>query len=133
MTSHRPLRRRKGHKSNGSRENAVTLRPAVRAVADPLGRPAGVRGARFRVGERAPDARAALSAVRDWDEPIEYRETCDDGRRIIVTPTAADIVTQLALHEVHHRAQAMHILTRLGVGVGDIDYNLLMYQRREVE
>jgi uncharacterized damage-inducible protein DinB len=52
---------------------------------------------------------------------------------VIVTASAADIFTQLALHEVHHRAQAMHILTRLGVGVGDIDYNLLMYQRREVE
>jgi uncharacterized damage-inducible protein DinB len=71
--------------------------------------------------------------VRDWDEPIEDRVTTDDGRAVIVTASAADIFTQLALHEVHHRAQAMHILTRLGVGVGDIDYNLLMYQRREVE
>ena len=71
--------------------------------------------------------------MRDWDEPIVYRVTRDDGRRIIVTATAADIFTQLALHEVHHRAQVMNILTRLGVGVGDIDYNLLMYQRREAQ
>ena len=38
-----------------------------------------------------------------------------------------------ALHEVHHRAQVMNMLTRLGVGVGDIDFNLLMYQRRDAQ
>jgi uncharacterized damage-inducible protein DinB len=37
---------------------------------------------------------------------------------VIFAATAADIFTELALHEVHHRAQAMHILSRLGAGVG---------------
>lgn len=81
--------------------------------------------------KQSDDTRAALAAVRDWHEPIEYRVTDDDGRRIIVTASAADIFTQLALHEVHHRAQVMNMLTRLGAQVGDIDFNLMMYQRRE--
>ena len=82
---------------------------------------------------QAAETRAAIEAVRDWLEPIEYRVTTDDGRRLIVTASASDIVTQLALHEVHHRAQVMNILTRLGAGVGDTDYNLLMYQRRDAK
>ena len=83
--------------------------------------------------KQADETRAAIDSVRDWLEPIAYRVTTDDGRRVIVTASAFDIVTQLALHEVHHRAQVMNMLTRLGAGVGDIDYNLLMYQRREAE
>ena len=80
---------------------------------------------------QADDTRAALDTVRDWDEPIEYRVTTDDGRPVIVTASAGDIATQLVLHEMHHRAQVMNILSRLGLGVGDIDYNLLMYDRRD--
>jgi len=45
--------------------------------------------------------------------------------------SAGDIATQLILHEMHHRAQVMNMLTRLGASVGDIDFNLMMYQRRE--
>jgi uncharacterized damage-inducible protein DinB len=43
---------------------------------------------------------------------------------------AADIFTQLVLHEVHHRAQAMNMLRQLGIAAEDIDYNTLMYRRR---
>ena len=83
--------------------------------------------------KQADETRGAIESVRDWLEPIEYRVTTDDGRRLIVTASAVDIITQLALHEVHHRAQVMNMLNRFGVGVGDIDYNLLMYQRRDAE
>ena len=83
--------------------------------------------------KQADETRAAIESVRDWLEPIEYRVTTDDGRRVIVTASASDIITQLALHEVHHRAQVMNMLTRLGAGVGDIDYNVFMYQRRDAE
>jgi uncharacterized damage-inducible protein DinB len=49
-----------------------------------------------------------------------------------VNASPADIFTQLALHEVHHRAQALNILRRLGVTFAeDLDYNALMYKRRE--
>lgn len=83
-------------------------------------------------GEQAGRTRAALAAVRDWDAEIEYEVTQDDGRRAIVTASAGDLFTQLALHEVHHRAQAMNMLRQLGVGLEDIDFNAMMYRRRVV-
>jgi uncharacterized damage-inducible protein DinB len=61
------------------------------------------------------------------------QQRCPAHSPVIFTATAVDIFTQLVLHEVHHRAQVMNMLTRLGVGVGDIDSNLLMYQRREAK
>ena len=81
--------------------------------------------------KQAEETRAALESVRDWDATIEYSVTTDEGKKMIVTASAGDIATQLILHEMHHRAQVMNMLTRLGAGVGDIDYNLMMYQRRE--
>ncbi len=80
---------------------------------------------------QADDTRAALGAVRDWSEDLEYRVTQDDGRHMIVTTSAGDIFTQLALHEVHHRAQAMNMLRQSGIPVEDIDFNLLTFKRRE--
>ncbi len=80
--------------------------------------------------EQAGDTRDALSAVRDWSAELEYRVTGDDDRAEIVTASAADIFTQLALHEVHHRAQVMNILRHLGVAVEDLDFNALMFNRR---
>lgn len=80
--------------------------------------------------EQARRTRAAIAAVRDWNASIEYQITNDDGKFEIVTASAADIFTQLALHEVHHRAQAMNMLRHLGVTVDDIDFNTMMYQRR---
>lgn len=43
-----------------------------------------------------------------------------------------DIFTQLVLHEVHHRAQAINMLRHLGATVGDVDFNGFMHQRRRV-
>ena len=82
--------------------------------------------------EQAERTRAAIREVRDWHAAIEYQITNDDGRREVVTASAADIFTQLALHEVHHRAQALNMLRQLGVAVDDIDFNAMMYQRRPV-
>ncbi len=83
--------------------------------------------------EQAGRTRRALEAVRDWHAPLDYEVTADNGRRQLVTATPADIFTQLALHEVHHRAQAMNMLRQLGaLGPDDIDYNALMYPRRDI-
>ena len=83
--------------------------------------------------EQAAATRAALSAVADWNATLRYRVTDDDGVEIIVTTSPADLVTQLALHEVHHRAQALNMLRQLGVTFDeDIDYNALMYDRQPV-
>ncbi|MCA9310081.1 MAG: DinB family protein [Phycisphaerales bacterium] len=77
--------------------------------------------------------RATLDPQRDWSAAVEYQVTDDDGREILVTTTAADVVTQLILHEVHHRSQALNMLRQLGAQGEDLDFNLLMYQRREVD
>lgn len=84
--------------------------------------------------EQAEQTRAAIAAVRDWHATIEYGAMSDDDgehRPIIVTASPSDLLTQLALHEVHHRAQAMNMLRHLGVATGDLDFNALMYSRRE--
>ena len=79
--------------------------------------------------EQAGRTREALAAVRDWNATIEYRSSWGNPPTI-VTASLADMVTQLALHEVHHRAQAMNILRQLGIALDDIDYNALMTKRR---
>lgn len=81
---------------------------------------------------QALQTRAALSAVKDWSVELEYRIDGDEGPQII-NATKSDIFTQLVLHEVHHRAQAMNILRQLGIASQDIDYNTLMYRRRKVQ
>ena len=81
--------------------------------------------------EQAAATRRAFNDVRDWSEHFEYRVTDDDGRLMIVTTSAADLVTQLALHEVHHRAQALNMFRQLGVALEDLDFNALMMPRRE--
>ena len=84
--------------------------------------------------KQAEQTRAGLWAVKDWERPIEYRVTDDDGRAKIVTASAADLFTQLALHEVHHRAQALNMLRQLGVPIADdIDFNMMMYARRDAD
>ena len=79
--------------------------------------------------EESVRTRNALAAVRDWTAELEYRVDADQGP-MIVTASPADIFTQLALHEVHHRAQAMVMLRQLGVAVADVDFNTLTYKRR---
>ena len=79
--------------------------------------------------EQAGQTRAVLAAVKDWSTELEYRVT-RDGKTSIVTASAGDIATQMALHEVHHRAQVINMLRQLGAEVEDIDFNYLMYKRR---
>jgi uncharacterized damage-inducible protein DinB len=80
--------------------------------------------------QQAVRTRAALNEVRDWNTELEYPITTDDGHPQIITASPADIFTQLILHEVHHRAQAMNMLRQLGVRAEDLDFNALMYKRR---
>ncbi|MCL4196652.1 MAG: DinB family protein [Phycisphaerales bacterium] len=79
---------------------------------------------------QARETRAMLAAVRDWEAPIDYPALTDDQPPTVITASAMDIFTQLVLHEVHHRAQALNMLRQMGVTLGDIDFNALMYQRR---
>jgi len=83
--------------------------------------------------EQAGVTRAALGAVRDWCAEFEYPVTDDDGEALIVTASTADVFTQLVLHEVHHRAQAMNMLRQMGIAAEDLDFNALMYKRRRAD
>jgi uncharacterized damage-inducible protein DinB len=76
--------------------------------------------------------RAALAGIADWTTDLEYHVTGDDGRPAVVNASPSDIFTQLALHEVHHRAQALVMLRQLGTTIDDLDYNALMYRRRVI-
>ena len=80
---------------------------------------------------QASRTRSAIGAVRDWDRELEYQVE-DEGHRLLVNASPADIFTQLVLHEVHHRAQAMNMLRQMGTKIDDIDYNAIMYTRRPV-
>lgn len=78
---------------------------------------------------QAEQTKAVIAAVRDWDAVIEYRMKWDDGREFIARASPSDVFSQLAFHEVHHRAQVMNMLKRLGTVAEDLDYNTLMYVR----
>lgn len=78
---------------------------------------------------QATRTRETLASIGDWETPLEYPVTWGE-ERLIVTASRSDIFTQLAFHEVHHRAQAMNMLRQLGVTAEDIDFNALMYARR---
>ena len=80
--------------------------------------------------QQAGRTRDVLRSVHDWNAEMEYRSMWGDPPPIVVA-SAADLFTQLAFHEVHHRAQAMNMLRQLGVTPGDIDYSAIMFQRRE--
>lgn len=81
---------------------------------------------------QARETRSAIGRIGDWDRRIVYRVIDDAGREIEVTTTARDLFTQLMLHEVHHRAQILQMLRRLGVEAAELDFNALMFERRVV-
>jgi len=80
--------------------------------------------------DQARITKSVVTTMRDWESELEYRITDDAGQRVIVVASPSDIFAQLVLHEVHHRAQAMNMLRRLGVAAEDLDFNALMYKRR---
>ena len=81
---------------------------------------------------QAKRTKAALAAVTDWDAPVRYRITVDSGETQDVTATIGGFATQLVLHEVHHRAQLLHMLRRLGRPADELDVNNLMFDRTPV-
>lgn len=84
--------------------------------------------------EQGERVRGIVAAERDWGRPISWLGFPDDtrgNRRFQICCTAGDLFAQLALHEMHHRAQAMAMLRESGSPVQDIDYNALMFARVE--
>ncbi|MDQ7859642.1 MAG: DinB family protein [Armatimonadota bacterium] len=79
---------------------------------------------------QARRTRAAIAGVEDWSRELEYTVRWD-GTPVVITVSPGDIFSQLLIHEAHHRAQAMAMLRQLGVAAEDLDYNVLMYRRRD--
>jgi uncharacterized damage-inducible protein DinB len=76
--------------------------------------------------KQAAHTRAVLAAVDNWTGAVTYQTLPDLGPQRTITTTPADLATQIALHEVHHRAQVLNILRQLGVATSDLDFNALM-------
>lgn len=76
--------------------------------------------------EQAEETRGTLREISDWARPVEYTYLSDDNRPVTVRTTTGGIASQLVIHEVHHRAQAMAMLRQLGVAAQNLDYSILM-------
>lgn len=78
---------------------------------------------------QAAETKRVIRDVRDWQDKLSYEVTSDTGERHRIRASPADQFSQLFEHEVHHRAQVMNMLRQLGQSVGDVDYNMTMYER----
>ena len=83
--------------------------------------------------EQAPRTRAILSGIKDWDTVVEYRrvQPGPPEKVTLVSATKADLATQMLMHEVHHRAQAMAMLRQLGVPAQNLDYGAFAFKERD--
>jgi uncharacterized damage-inducible protein DinB len=63
---------------------------------------------------------------RQWQSPV-----APPGKRVMMTATVNDLVSQFLFHEVHHRAQAMAMLRQFGVAAQNLDFSATMFTRRE--
>lgn len=83
--------------------------------------------------EQASATRSAIASERDWSRPVTWLSFPDgNARRFHMRTSPGDLFTQLAFHEVHHRAQVLVMLRSLGGAVApveDIDFNALMFDR----
>ncbi len=78
----------------------------------------------------AQETRATLAGITDWNHTVTRRIEQED-KIIVSTAAKADVATQLLLHEVHHRAQAMAMLRQLGVEAQNLDYIGFAAKREE--
>ncbi len=79
---------------------------------------------------QAAETRSTLAGITDWNTSVTRRLEQDD-KVVALTVTKAQIATQLLLHEVHHRAQAMAMLRQLGVPAQNLDYIGFVVRREE--
>ena len=71
--------------------------------------------------KQMPQTRAALAAITDPERVVETR-LAQRNRTLVYTAKQGDLATQLVLHEVHHRAQAMAMLRQFGIAAQDVDF-----------
>jgi len=90
-------------------------RPDMRSLAD-------------RFSQTAVDRDAFLKTLTpaDLERPVTYR----DSKGSLFTATLGDMILQGINHSVHHRAQAVNIIRRLGGGLVELDY--MVFVRKPV-
>jgi uncharacterized damage-inducible protein DinB len=81
--------------------------------------------------EQSKETRAALADTQDWDT-LMHRRVEQDDQVVVYSLSKGEIATQLLMHEVHHRAQAMAMLRQLGVPAQDLDYAGFVVRRQEL-
>ncbi len=79
---------------------------------------------------QAVETRATIEKLEDWTTRFEFQTVNRQGHKIAVTTSNGDFFAQLLVHEVHHRAQAMNMLTQLGRPTQDLDFSGLMFERK---
>lgn len=80
---------------------------------------------------QAARTRATIQNIRDWDTEFTYINR-NPPKTIRTTVTPAHVVTQMLLHEVHHRAQIMAMLREVGHPLENLDYAYFAYKREEI-
>jgi uncharacterized damage-inducible protein DinB/RimJ/RimL family protein N-acetyltransferase len=80
---------------------------------------------------QATHTRNIIQALRDWDREFTYINR-NPPKTIRTTATPADVVTQMLLHEVHHRAQLMAMLRELDKPIENLDYAYFAYKREDI-
>lgn len=73
--------------------------------------------AQCAAGRSGRDAFLRARTAEDWNSAVAYR----DSRGSIFQATLREMVLQYLVHSVHHRAQAVNILRRLGVRPPEVD------------
>src|SRR5271155_889708 len=79
---------------------------------------------------QAKQTRAVLAETTDWNT-LMHRRVEQDGKIVVYTLSKEEIATQMLLHEVHHRAQAMAMLRQLGMPAQNLDYARFVVRREE--
>ncbi len=82
--------------------------------------------------EQVEETKRVLRAIEDWSRSVEYVVRPPNQPAARIRTTTGGIATQMILHEVHHRAQAMAMLRQLGIAAQNLDYSLFAYQRSDV-
>jgi len=95
----------------------------------PMNQHAAFAGLEQAWAEQVPRTRATLAELTDLEKVVETRMYGRKRVRILIAKKG-DIATQLLLHEVHHRAQAMAMLRHLGVAAQDLDYIYFLQEER---
>lgn len=78
---------------------------------------------RFRSAWRERDAFLTTLSGADLDREVSYR----DSRGGLFRASLHDMIRQMVVHSIHHRAQMVNILRRLGTAAPELDY--MMYVR----